>query len=245
MKFIGDYLNREVYHYWIEDNNLSHVEHVNDMKRINPSYVFDMTIPQYQDKDIDVCYSEWLPGDFWHQQQCTGQYYLNCKFIKKLNSLEEIKKDNSETILIETSNPLFPSNLEDSIELILSKGYENLKLNNKWKNIYFNLAKYDFGVAIRRGNFLHYHPEANKSLDEIYSKLQSYSGSKIIFSDDIDFRNQLRDKLFCYNDVGLSGLDNYLLQFFTLSKCKNIISTLNSSFGKQASLYGSNNYIGI
>ncbi|MEI6252519.1 MAG: hypothetical protein WCP30_06920 [Mycobacteriaceae bacterium] len=261
MRLIGEYLQREVYHYWVEDDLGSHALHVQHMKSITPDYLFDMDIPRYDGQAPDVCYSEWLPGDFWWEQQSTAQRHLNCAEVKPLVPLEEIGRDPSDVILIETSFALFPPEIgaltdealrwslnSTEVDTLQMQGYGALRLNQRWSAVRANLAAHDWGITIRRGNFLAFHPQADKSVDQIYELVRRRcpdGGTKIVFSDDIPYRDVLRYRLSSYGDIAATGLDSLITEFLALSRCRTIIATGGSSFGKEASLFGRTGYVPI
>lgn len=261
MRLIGEYLQREVYHYWVEDDSPSHALHVHQMKTITPDYLFDMDIPPYDGDAVDVCYTEWLPGEYWWDQQSTAQQKLHCGEVNRIIPLEEIGKDSSDVILIETSFPLYPPEIGASYpeelrwslgsagpDTIQMQGYRTLKLNQRWSAVRANLAEYDWGITVRRGDFIAYHPEADRSVDQICELVERHSrggGTKIVFSDDIPYRELLRYRLSAYGGIAATGLDSIITEFLALSRCRTIIATAGSSFGKQASLFGGTQYIPI
>jgi hypothetical protein len=261
MRLIGEYLQREVYHYWVEDDLSSHVLHVQQMKTMTPDYLFDIDIPRYDGQAVDVCYSEWLPQDFWWQQQSTAQRKLKCGEVRRLAPLEELSRDSSDVILIETSFALFPPEIgaftDEALrwslgsteqDTLLMQGYGALRLNQRWSAVRANLAAHDWGIAVRRGDFIAYHRTADKSVDQICDFVHRHchgGGTKIVFSDDIPYREVLRYRLSSYGDIAANGLDRIITEFLALSKCRTVIATGGSSFGKQASLFGRTRYIPI
>lgn len=245
-KVLGDYLNREVYHYWILDDRSGNTTHVNQMKAITPEYIFDIKIPLYNQDGVDICYSEWLEGDYWWFAQSTAQSKLKCNAIKKLHHAKEIESCDEDSILIESSHSLIPEKLDNFSNQIITATYKKyFKLNDRWKKIYDSLPTYEWGIHVRKGDFLFHFPKEDVSMEQASNAIKKLDGSKIIFSDDLEFRDQLREQSFCYSSIDncLKGVDSCIIDFLTLSKCKNILNTNKSSFGEQAALFGGSNYI--
>jgi len=233
-RYIAKELGRELYHYWVRDDRRSKVNHVNDMKDSGFDYFF-RGIEEWRGGYADVCYTEWMNGDYWYYEQSTGQSKLSVSTIRRQVGIEELKKDDSEVMLLEVSD----LGLGDKV---LVSGYRGLDLSDCWKGVLDNLVRYDYGIAIRRGNFLGYHPEEDIGLEEMERRLSVYGGSKVIFSDDIGYRDELRRRVGCMGDVGGEGLENYWLQFLLLSRSGCVLGTRGSSFGKQAALFGGVRY---
>jgi hypothetical protein len=121
---------------------------------------------------------------------------------------------------------------------------KTFKLNPRWQYIYNNLPSFDYGIAIRRGDFLDYFPgDHHKSIDSICSKISNIEGSKYIVSDDNNYKKEIKERTQILADFNLDNpLDMAMLDFLILAKCKKVIGTKGSSFAKQASLFGNNNY---
>ncbi len=247
-KVYGTLLGRQVFHYWVMDPERSRVSHVNDMKDIDPSYMFDLKIPLFDGESADVCFTEWMVGDFWYREQSTAQRQLRCDNTMYLTGVDQISECKSDTMLVETSHALtIESNIEFWNVMMTDVYKKYFTLNARWAKIYDNLPSFDYGISIRRGNFLTYFPEADVAAERIVSKINEFTGTKVIFSDDKPFQNELRimtGSPFGVNDAesGLYGIDNYICQFLILSKCKCILGTSKSSFPEQASVFGGTFY---
>jgi hypothetical protein len=247
-RVFGALTGRQVFHYWVRDDEKSHVGHVNDMKDIDPSHLFDLRIPLYQGDSALVCFSEWMPGDFWRREQSTAQSRLRCERTVKLDDPRQIAECDAETILVETSLELQLEHAREFWRVMMTEVYKkNFVLNSRWYRIYLNLPSFDWGVSVRRGNFLAYHPEADQGAEAIAEKINALSGQKVIFSDDQAFQMELRKLTgspFGLGEIdsGLIGVDNYFCQFLTLSKCRRILGTAGSSFPEQASVFGGTLY---
>lgn len=245
-KILADYLDRELYHYWVLDERMGNIPHVNEMKLITPDYFFGNSIPLYTGDSTDICYSEWTDGDYWWYSQSTAQSKLKCNKVKKLFDLKEVENSIEDAILIESSHSVIPEKLQKFSQQLITETYKKyFTLNDRWQSIYNSLPYYDWGISIRRGDFFYYFPESIVSIEKAVNIIENLNGTKIIFSDDIEFRNQVRKITNCYSslDDSLKGIDSYFAQFLTLSKCKNILNTNKSSFGEQAALFGGSNYI--
>jgi len=247
-KVFGTLLGRKVFHYWVKDDERSHVSHVNDMKDIDPSYMFELNIPLFDGESADACFTEWMPGDFWYREQSTAQKRLRCGNTIRLTGAYQIAKCQYDTVLVETSHALQVSGNIEFWNAMMTDVYRKyFILNARWTKIYDNLPSFDYGISIRRSNFLTYNPEAGVEAELIASKINKYKGSKVIFSDDKTYQNELRiiaSSPFGINDTesGLYGIDNYICQFLVLSKCKCILGTSKSSFPEQASVFGGTFY---
>jgi hypothetical protein len=191
-----------------------------------------------------------MPGDYWHQYQSTAQKQLKIGRTQRLTSINDILQCEDDVILIETSHALqLEGSTQSEWNLRMSQCYNrNFVLNEEWELIFQSLPNFDFGVSIRRGEFLSYFPESNTDIVEAARRINELKGSKIIFSDDEEFRRQLCEAIknhFQINREGLLAIDHVMLQFLTLSKCKYVLGTKDSSFPFQASLFRNSNYQSI
>ena len=127
----------------------------------------------------------------------------------------------------------------------------HFKLNGRWGEFFENLPSFDYGIAVRRGGvFLTLYPEAELSIEDVARYIADLDGSKIIFSDDLDYRNELRDRVKCPASLDMSGQlsrdpDRYICEFLTLSKCRTSIGSKRSSFARIAAIFGGAKYIEI
>jgi hypothetical protein len=240
-KIIGDMLGRKVYHYWVEDEIKSGLEHVNQMKSISMESIFDSDIPRWNGGEVDMCFSEWVEFDGWYTEQSTAIRKLRPKTIKKFTSIDEVLKCDDDVILIETTIEL---SLNISIwEDLMHKTYQqSFKLIDEWQKVYDNLPEFDCGISIRRGDFFHFYPESIQSIEYVVESINSLKGSKFITGDDSQFISEVRRKT--NSVIQLSDFDRSIeftiAHFLMLSKCKHTYGTKNSSYVKQASIYGGN-----
>jgi hypothetical protein len=247
-KLLGRFLDREVFHYWVKDRNTSSADHVNQMKGIDPSYLFEFGIPLFDGSAVDDCFSEWKSGDNWYATQSTAQSKLQCASTRKLSDIQEIVDCESDTILIETSLELRLPNFSDSWAAMMTEVYKAyFPLNARWAAYCDHAPVFDIGFAIRRGDFVALFPHAYISPEKAAEAIARFDGSKIIFSDDGKYLEELMEHL--NSPLGmhagrhdLSGLDRTFYEFMVLSKCRKVVGTEGSSFARQAAIYGGTAY---
>lgn len=245
-KLIGSIIGREVYHYWTKDSQRSHLDHVNAMKSIDPSYIFNIGIPLFDGKSVDLCLTEWLPGDSWYREQSTAQSALRCKSTQRLINTAQIVHSAEENILIECSQLLHVSFDIELWFVLMTEIYKKFfPLNTRFSDIMRSVPCFDCGMAVRRTDFSQYFPNSVVDLHVALDEIKKISGSKIIFSDDISFQAELRREAQCPLGIGdgMTKIDADLATFFTLSKCRRVIGTLGSSFSQQAAIYGGATYV--
>jgi hypothetical protein len=152
-----------------------------------------------------------------------------------------VLKCDDDVILIETTIEL---SLNISIwEDLMHKTYQqSFKLIDEWQKVYDNLPEFDCGISIRRGDFFHFYPESIQSIEYVVESINSLKGSKFITGDDSQFISEVRRKT--NSVIQLSDFDRSIeftiAHFLMLSKCKHTYGTKNSSYVKQASIYGGN-----
>jgi len=243
-KILGNLLCRKVYHYWVEDEVKSLREHVNEMKAISMSYLFDTDIPLWDGKEIDMCFSEWVEGDGWFLDQSTAIRKLKTKSIQQFTTVDEVINCDAETILIESSIELVIPGYENWEEAMIKTYQESFKLTPLWQSVYDTLPQFDWGISIRRGDFLLLFPETEQPFGEIVNQINSLDGSKFITGDDPQFISEVRKatKSFIKIEDFIHDTDFTFVQFLLLAKCKQTMGTKKSAFIKQASLYGDNKY---
>jgi hypothetical protein len=244
-RVFGAIIDREVYHYWEVDEQNSLLGHVNQMKSITPDYIFDFKIPKWEGGQPDVAFSEWSPETGWFREQCTGIKHLKPKRIEVIQNIEQIIECKEEVILIETSQILMIDRFETEWERLMTQAYElYFGLNPRWKSIAENIPVFDYGISIRKGDFIQFYPETDVPLDAAIRLLNGLSGSKFVTCDDVQFLKELKKhcNIHIGIDEGPNQLDNSIIQFITLSKSKHVLGTKGSSFAKQASLFGNCKY---
>jgi hypothetical protein len=261
---LGKYLNRKVYHLWINQeitdkknkhsiSHLSNISNVLDMQKISFSNIFDEKYYQLMPSDIkiDICFSEWLSSDYWFQYQSSGyrNFGNNCDIIHIGDNADMLLNCNHNVILLETSHIVKLSKY--------NKCWEN-EIENMYKSHFHFLEKYrnrftqniDVGISIRCLQlFLVYFPESYVKEDDIIvwiNKIKSSGKSVIIFSDDENVRKHIQNSTCFFNDFDRTGLCKYeegIIEFMILSQnCKHIYGTCKSSFAEEAAKFGSKKY---
>lgn len=256
-KLLGLLTGREVYHFWIKDSALSIVDHVNYMKETDPTHFFDIKIPLFEGTHVDVCFTEWMPDDGWYKEQSTAQSHLifdhriKSKRAEPFQDASEIASSSADIILVETSLELRLPHMESFQEMLMSQIYqENFQPAGRWKEMLESLPVIENGVSIRRGNLMKYYPEADISVEKMCEKISLLNGPKIIFSDDSEYLEKIRTKSNCPLNIDgltkiLSPVEFSFVQFLFLAKCKNVFGTKNSSFPKQAAIFGGRPYYSL
>jgi hypothetical protein len=248
---LGSILDREVFHYWIRDPVRSDLGHVNDMKCIDPSYIFDLKIPIFDGKEVDICFTEWTIGDYWYGQQSTAQSSLLIKKSERIIDIEQISQCHDDIILIETSHSLEMPSLHHFWNAMMHSIYKShFPLNARWQQIMDNLPKYNYGISVRRGDFLIHNRDCDFSCQDIAFEVSKLRGSKIIFSDDLGYQNSLRELTNCPMSLDLiagqvDNSDVYIAQFLLLSNSDVVVGTRGSSFTEQAATFGGKAFLPI
>lgn len=244
---LGKFLNREVYHYWVSDFPNSNIGYINELKSINFDYIFEPIIPIWDGSHINLCLSEWLPGDGWYYSQSTAQSRLQFDRVVKLSSIEDIINCEEESILLETSLIYKIGSIIDFWDHLMIDVYKkNFTIKKKWLDIIDNIPSYKNGIWIRRGDFLSHFSEANIEYNFLIDYINNISGSKIILSDDKEYRDRVRASTSSLSDyLEMSNVDKSIVDFFILSRSDNVYGTTLSSFAKQAALFGNKPYFEI
>ena len=106
----------------------------------------------------------------------------------------------------------------------------------------------DIGISIRRGNLLDYYLEARQSKEDIISWINlKFQGSMIIFSDDWEFRDDIKNNIinntFYEHNLTLEKWEISFIEFLILAyKCNKIYGTPMSSFAEEAGKFGGRNH---
>ncbi len=248
---LGKYLNRKVYHAWIKgDNNYSHVQNVRDMQNISFENIFK---PGFIEKipfdiNIDLCLSEWLPGEFWYSQQSSAyrRFGNNCRIERLHNDNgDQLLERNENVILLETAHMVKLSQYSDIWEKEMSEMYHKyFHFLDKFTNRFDKTV--DVGISIRIAqSHVNLFPDAyvdKNELIEWVKKIKNKNKSILIFSDVHEFRDEIRTATECFDDINREGLENWengIVEFCVLSKkCKKIYGSKTSNFPLEASKYG-------
>lgn len=260
---LGKITKRKVYHLWMKNSTYydDEMNHIKNIKKLGLIEFFDILDCEEfsNNKEINKCYTEWLPGTYWYKYQSFGQTYTKCVNLIKYTNSENIINDKDEYILIESSYIYKPNNITNNEwEILLHDTYrENFKINNKYINLlndkFENIKKEDLiGICIRRKEFLFYFPEADINLDKLILwllrlKMKKYVDKKfIVFSDDYVYRDEVR--LLTNNNIDFNRTDllDYKISFMEFiimaTKCFKIYGTKDSSFPKEASIFSNCSY---
>ncbi len=249
---LGKYLNRKVYHAWIKvGDNHSHLQHVRDMQSISFENIFKSGFIEKLpfDINIDVCLSEWLPGEFWYNQQSSAyrRFGNNCS-IERLHggNGDQLLDRNENVILLETGHMLRLSQYENIWDKEMTDVYNKyFKFLDKFTNR-FN-TNVDIGVCLRfSSEFLSIYPDAYVGEEELISwinKIKENNKSMLIFSDTNKIKEEIQTITNCCLDKidtnGLEKWEEYIAEFYIIAKnCKKIYGTKHSSFAEEASKYG-------
>ena len=216
---------------------------------------------------IDICFTEWLPNDYWYAFQSNAQSaWKNISRTEKIsNAADNVACSDADVILIETSHALQLSHVfggcdgAEDWEKELGLAYAMLRPLPKFMELIEKIEKSEVGIAIRRGDLLHFFPEANQNLEELKKWVSNLSKEKtiMVFSDDAAVRDDIMNlilsseliksrnnsfiKDLIYKNIvkDLHQWESAFIQFLYLSlRCKIIYGTPASSFAKEASLFG-------
>jgi hypothetical protein len=250
---LGKLLDRRVYHSWVPevDERLSHLSNVKDMQRLRFEDLFEKgKIPRWTGK-TDVCFSEWLPGQFWFSQQSSSYHRLmgGTGEIRQIyQDAGELASCSADVILLETSHVITLSTRQAEWSKLMSQVYHT-HFQPIQKYLGFIGEKRDIGVSIRRGELYRQYPEARQDLEEVESWLRKKGEQTTlhIFSDEVAVQDRFRT-LFGLNTVmpmeSLKDWERGYVQFLTLAlQCNHIYGTPKSSFAIQASIFGDVPYV--
>nr|WIL03482.1 hypothetical protein Cplu_503 [Cedratvirus plubellavi] len=248
---LAELTHRKPFLYWkAMDKGNSSFAHVKAIQETAFSTFFEPKVEDFPDtEEVNMCYTEWLPGDHWYAFQNFAQASLPVRNRKKLSSCaDEIAKDESQVILIETSLPLVLSSYsKEQWQRMLSLTYRKYFIpKRKYLDIVYQLPCLGVGISIRRGEFLWYFPEACQNLEDIVAwilDLKKKHDKIILFSDEEVTRTFLQSKTgspWGFDRRGLSSLEQGFVEFLILSlRCAFIYGTPKSSFAQEAALFGS------
>jgi len=221
---VGAHLGRRVVHCWNHDLLKDHLTHessapsAREMAAISLHDVFDISDLDVVDPamtgKVDLCLSEWLPGQYWYGAQSAGQRRLRVTNIEAHgNDITGALMRNDETavILLETSHALQrPASMtEEQWETALHEAYHaHFCPKQEYHEVISQVPEYASGVSVRRGDLLQYFPEARQSLLELGVWLTKLPAPVLLFSDDPSARNFLQQFLKGEPHDGIARLQN-------------------------------------
>ncbi|SPN78909.1 Hypothetical protein BRZCDTV_60 [Brazilian cedratvirus IHUMI] len=248
---LAEITHRKPFLYWkAMKEGSSGFAHVKAIQETSFSTFFEPRVDEFPDtEEVNMCYTEWLPGDHWYAFQNFAQASLPVRNRKKLATCaDEITKDESQVILVETSLPLTLSSYsKEQWQRMLSLTYRKYFVpKRKYLDLVYQLPCLGVGISIRRGEFLWYFPEACQNLEDITAwilDLKKKHDKIILFSDEEVTRTFLQSKTGCpwgFDRRGLTALEQGFVEFLILSlRCAFIYGTPKSSFAQEAALFGS------
>lgn len=246
---VAEICGRKPMLYWKAGKGNSPFPHVKEAQETSFDKFFCLgKACQFEGKEVDVCFTEWLPGDYWYTFQSFAQQNIRCLRKEKLyGSASPLLQREEATILLETSLALTISGVENWKDR-LSQTYRKYFIPNKnYLNLAYQLPCLSVGISVRRGEFPLYFPEANQSLQDVEAWLRELNREMVIFSDDAEAREMLRSRLNCskvdFNRQGLSKLEQGFVEFLVLAlRCDKVYGTPSSSFAEEAAIFGSRPY---
>lgn len=244
-------LERKCYHCWVPiEPHKQDMQNVVELKQQQLADYFDVTECRAAPvvTHVDICYSEWLPGDGWYPLQSYGQARYLPRIITKYTSTKELAYNSSATIMLESSYVI-------PLDYVDKQDWRN-KLHQVYKECFTPRQEFtalvpndrcDVGISIRRGDLLRYFPEANQTVEELTRWIStSFVGKRVwIFSCDHEFRDALRLATgYVENPITLpAGWKKGFVEFLTLAtRCDKIYGTPCSSFAQEAAIYGNKPY---
>jgi len=201
---------------------------------------------------IDAVFSEWGEREEWFPLQSSAiKRYGATEDIKiERNNADSIIESKEESILLETSLALKPSGMstemfERRLQAIYSEFFHPLKKYREISDNFHKGVQYA-GVHIRRTDHLKYVDEADIEPGTWIKLLcnQVHPDERIFFcSDDKLFKSKIaravpHDCLQYDNPDQLDDTHLAFVEFLILSGATRIYGTVESSFSKQAALFG-------
>lgn len=255
---------KKIYHYWIPSNPNSIFPHIRELQLISLESFFEKSIPRCPDDLVpDICFSEWLPGEYWYDIQSSAQKALNVKNIVRVSAenadhvVEYIFDNPEKNVLIETSNFLKLSTIDDKIwTKMVHNIYSTFIPNKRYSDILIDVPIIETGISIRCIDFFQYFPEAYQSFENILEWLDNFD-EFALFSDSDDVKDQLKNALLnnsnnkkIYDGTIIKNKNPDLVSWeygfvqflFLATKCKHIYGTPKSSFAFEAAIYGNRTY---
>lgn len=246
--FLAEKNNIKIAHMWDGKSfQIQPFNYINIIQNKPFEYFFVNTIPVYSEnyKNINICYTEWMPNDAWYQFQSYGQIKLNIKNLKLINNIPY--NNINESFLIESALDFLNLSKQDKFN-IYSKYFIP---NNNFLIHLENIPNDTIAIHIRCNNsFLDYHPKSKINNINFFNFISKIDNNVLLLSDNNEFKNIARKYLkkpliSKYENIEIPDEDKAFLDFLSLSKCKKIYGTFQSSFAEEASNFGNSEYIAI
>lgn len=255
---LARYLQREVRHLWLPEENatqLSPFPHVAAIQNTSFESLFQATplLPRANfTQKATSCYGEWGIGSYWHQYQGSGWRHIGgegCAFNSIATDATALLTDDSDIILLETSHVVMLPACAEQWSAAMTAVYQELFVPRLEYTARLPTPTPRVGVSLRRGEFLIYFPEARQeeaALRAWWLALVATEGSDqvMLFSDDYRLRDELRHASNSSCDI-IRGEANGFVEFLALSRCAQVYGTPSSSFAVQAALFGGGRYNAI
>lgn len=216
-----------------------------------------------KDSKVDEVISEWGPGDYWFNQQSSGQQYFG-KYAtsKSTNAAARILHSGATSILLETTLRTWPTDYQ-GIDIRLPSGeakkaavdaYKKLCPRPQYLELLQKIPESTIGIHLRVGDLLKYCPEARQNPDEVAAwihRLASRNQNMAIFADDNRVLGALglTPDMAAFNNEVHRHLDDLLpaqkafaSMLYLAHRCHVIYGTPGSSFSQEASLFGDKKY---
>jgi hypothetical protein len=152
---LGKYLNRKVYHAWLKEEDVRYISHIEDVREIQQFSFGDIfeennIEPFYNiEENINICFTEWLPGQFWYPQQSSAyrKFGNSCEIRHVDNDADELEKCDLPVILLETSLIVKLKKYEDLWKKEMSDVYQKFfQINKKYSNKYTKNINIDIDI---------------------------------------------------------------------------------------------------
>ena len=190
----------------------------------------------------DICYSEWLMGEFWYERQSYSQKKLDADIIVRLNS-DSLLNETLNIILVESSYILKPSKYTDDVwrQMLRDTYVKEFIPQERFLKMLTN-TQYDAGIYVFKSELV-------DGTDKIVNWIKNKFDGKniIIHSDDDELSKQIR-LLADLNDIGFTSYqpleewENEFIKFLAISRCNEVYGMTRGAFVEEAATFGNKHY---
>lgn len=253
---LGRICNRTVRHCWIpEPPHPNDSENIRQMRRSTWCDFFadELALPKldlHPGVLVNEVYSEWEPGDYWYERQCSAIRRLRHRgpIIAAQENADLLLHSNAELILWESSITLRPS--------CMSQADFNSEMHRTYVQHFKPLGRFqkvvdDFaaqapfvGIHIRRGDLLQDVPAARMSARAWAASIRRGVGPQegvYLCTDDeafgYDVASRLGDLRILRLESQAEAIDQAFLEFLCLSRATRVFGTVMSSFSLEAARF--------